>query len=224
LPNVVCDNYFAKLARLLASPMLLAAGPTEAVAGGTSAMQPQPARPVRRRQVRVYCKMREIDPNTGRNLIRRQLTGVREELEEEDDDDDGDDYSYNDQDGDQEGHKGHLAAAGQVLEFEFEPTPLGGRPVLAKTAARWGSPLDDNYDHDRRHAQNFGSFLFGQRKRPRPSSQAAAGQPTDDHDQELGCCELFIVHDSELLMHKSQLSVEAHLLARRLARLMNSNR
>lgn len=85
LPSVVCDHFFAGLARAL-----MASSPT---ALGTRAL------PVQRTRVHVRCQVRELDRATGSQLVTRRLAGVREELDDERDHDgagdhDGDDHNH----------------------------------------------------------------------------------------------------------------------------------
>jgi hypothetical protein len=186
LPNVICDDFFTKLARL-ANTDPIAAAPSDNI-------PPDRARPASgRRRVKVYCRLRELDPKTGRNLTRHQLTRVREE---EIDDDEGQDSQ---------------GKRDEVLEFEFQPSQS---TIL--DSSRCSSSTRINLDE----GKNFASFLSGQRRsRPARPEGGRAKASEEESGDEFSCSELFVFHNSELLVHRNQLVLEAQALARRLDRL-----
>lgn len=101
LPNVTSDDFFAQLTRSLAGPLAtgaalspgqstserwsspwsseLSLGARSSSAASSSSLG---AREHRKRRVRVYCQVRELDARSGRQLQRRKLTCVREETDE----------------------------------------------------------------------------------------------------------------------------------------------
>lgn len=187
MPNIICDDFFSNLTQSLTDlyPNSLKSADAQSV-GATTATEPRKVR-----QVRVFCRLRELDPNTGRNLIKRQLTRVREE-----EDDNQDDYQN----------------PGQWIGADMRKLDLKLSNVTPKLSRRSMSSnsLDQDWD--------FGSFLSGQRAtRHKPTASRIGSR-----SHELSCCELFVVHDANLLVSKSQLTVEAQLLGRRLARLIAS--
>lgn len=230
LPNVTCHNFFVNLTRSLIDKSCcdnILTGPSSGAgtssgsslsswrsnssqnlsATGSSAGS-SPSVPAKR-LVKVYCQLRELDPKTGKNLARRQLTKVREEDEDDDD---------NEQ------------ASGE-LEFDLSAETVHDDDGLI-------GKLKRRSRDDKREQQDFASFMKLQKANSNWSHTTSAAKPkkvdlnnnsaksnnSDEYRRNnwatIDCFELFCVHNSNLLIHKSQPTIEAQRLARRLANLL----
>lgn len=203
LPNVACDDFFAKLTRSMCSPGL---GPGESLhdlhnSSGRDSTTKSSDLLRTKRHVKVYCRLRELDPRTGRDLVRRQLTRVREEDE----------------------------ALNDTIQENYDDAQED-EEVRGFSSSRFQEA------HFSRTTDDFGAFLMSQRRSKRAKLREKQGgaktgrtginDPDGRQNREQSafkCCELFLIHDSHLVIHKTQLAIEAQLLARRLARLMASS-
>lgn len=149
-------------------------------------------------RIRVECQLRELDRRTGSQLVRRHLSQVREEDEDRVESD---------------------------YEISYSARKAPANPVRQTTRAA-GDDSDTS--------SSFGSFLKRQQtssKRPDTGANSPAKLPhaakgttsPPGGDEKINCFELFCVHDSNLLVHRNQVAIEAERLAHRLASLIEGN-
>lgn len=148
-----------------------------------------------RSQVRVSCQLSELDES--QRLVRRRLTQVREE-EEEDDDCEEEEIVF-------PPSSSSSIAASSTSRSNLVPAEDSFRVFLQNQTAAAGG-------RSRIELQTFAAK--GRRKSP------GAGRRRPK--RELKCYELFCVHQASLLVHRSQVLVEAERLSRRLDKLISS--
>lgn len=238
LPSVVCNDFFNSYAHCLlnrpaqtsqgSSIGLLERSPTKGTigsGGGGGAKR-------RRSRVRVSCQLSELERSSSargatcgrRLLIRRKLTQVKE-VEEEVDDEQEDDDEQVDWKTTQRGPLARLDRQdfGVFLQNNSGGGGAGaGRLAGCSRTTRAGRQQQHALGPTKAHikleyrtssrANKQGERKGAADRSPRVSSSFAR-QP------EFKCYELFCVHQSSLLVHRSQVFVEAERLARRLSRL-----
>lgn len=215
MPNVVCDNFFERFSQsLLENNHLTTTRMGSRAHSDGNLSRGGPSRPARRQhRVRVECRLRQLDRRSGSQLTRRHLTQVREEPADDHDDDDGQ----------------HQDDCYDINYSRDDEVPVIAGDSSAAAAAASADQVSERSD--------FGLFLErqqrqtstarragGGRQRTRTTSTTttttkAAGQQDAANQQEAHCYELFCFHNSNLLVHRNQVTVEAERLARRLAAL-----
>lgn len=222
LPNVVCDDFFNKYSQsLLGDPDDVHFG--KALSQRNRSNSIRTGQQVRKKLVQVECRVKEISKDG--KVTTSRLVGVREE-EAENDDDYGCSISVND------GRK--FGQASGEDDEQREDCPLD----LSDTHGE-----NSQQDDEDGSLNDFGTFMHKQvtstssadhslrpnkakaakRAKGSMSYPGATGEVRNkDHSaqRKVNCYELFVVHRSNLLVHRSQVATEAERLARRLARLL----
>jgi len=173
----------------------------------------------RRRRVQVFCRFREVDPKSGRSLVRRQLSRVREEDQEEEEEEE------------EEEEGGPL----DERRIEFDPGDRLGTQIVISSRPRNQLDFDSFLDAQQEPSRSSGGRRLGANQSTSGGKSRSAGsrgvsggrqraaleeqEEEEEEEEEVACFELFCFHKSDLVVHKAQVSIEAEQLARRLARL-----
>lgn len=228
LPSIVCDDFFNSYSRCLFGSQ------AAHNAGRINSRSQIKSRTRTTKQVRVYCQISELDESSGgqqRLVRRRHLTQVKEEEPDDDDDDDdltGEHADYESLEDENNNQREQCVGLTRISLNTKDPR-----------FQQFAGSLDK---------ENFGTFLRNQaasKLTGRSSSQvnltansggstASGSSPVgrqqlavsrtaaNSNSSELRCYELFCVHQSSLLVHRTQVMVEAERLAQRLAQLVSS--
>lgn len=200
LPSVVCDDFFNSYTNCLFKSSTLNSNPS--TANNPAALQQQQQKPSRRK-IRIACKISEMDG--GRQLIRRHLSKVKEEESDEEEEDcinyqcSMPDDPLND---DRESPKKSSGDESNGDDFHmFLRSQMSGRTGRSRVQIYQGSSANSRKQIEQQSSSSWPSLSSGQPEEPK-------------------CYELFCVHQANLLVHRSQILVEAELLAHRLAELV----
>jgi len=187
---MLADDFFARYSRCLFGPP----------------SRTQPSFRANQRQVQIYCKVSELDESNGcKRLVRRNLTRVSEDEEGEEEEEE--DYGEHESD---EGTGGMGFARGARKVADLRDKGDFRMFLLNQAAGKSGRPRVRHIYQEKGRSKFRGSN--------EGSNPLKNGQLAKDPDK-LTCYELFCIHQASLLVHRSQVFVEAERLANRLAQL-----
>lgn len=193
LPSIVCDDFFNAYSRSLFAGKRIDANNNNNNNKGAICCQ--------------ISQLEETTTRTGRRVLRRKLTQLKEEED--------DDEEHLDDDHLMDGHKGH---AHQVVDNSTREQDdfvmfLRAQAAASKRARKSETKIRIYRTPPAASDPKMGVSSGNLRKKE------SISKVKEDEGGGVKCFELFCIHQSSLLVHRSQVLVEAQRLANRLARL-----